>query len=264
MSTRGDSGGGVKDDILKVENWDKGEFYVGATLRNRVNNFRWNLYVIYGPAQHASSPCFLSELSLLGENSVLPYIIGGDFNLVRSQEDQSSGVANKKLMDAFNNYIEQCDLREIRRGGAKYTWTGSQQNPTRSNIDRILMTTSWKQHFPLCNLTTLTIVGSNHCPLLLDTGEVPAYKKKQFYFEKQWLKQDGFSQRLKDKWKEGQNRCPEGAYSLDKWHGLLRLLRQNLRGWGDNIRGDSEGRKNSYRPKLNCWTPSHKMAGLVR
>ena len=70
---------GVKDDILEVENWDKGDFYVGATLRNKVNNFRWNLYVIYGPAQHASSLRFPSELSLLGENSVLPYIIGGRF-----------------------------------------------------------------------------------------------------------------------------------------------------------------------------------------
>ena len=62
--------------------------------------------MIYGPAQHASSPHFLSELCLLGENNVLSYILGGDFNLIRSQEDQSSGVLNKKLMDAFNNYIE--------------------------------------------------------------------------------------------------------------------------------------------------------------
>jgi hypothetical protein len=61
--------------------------------------------------------------------------------------------------------------------------------------------------------------------------------RRQFFFEKQWLKQEGFLQKVQEKWREGQLKSPENIYSLDKWHGLLGTLTQNLKGWGDNIKG---------------------------
>ena len=44
----GHSGGvllGIKDDKLEVELWMHGEFYIGATIRNKMDNFRWNIFV---------------------------------------------------------------------------------------------------------------------------------------------------------------------------------------------------------------------------
>ena len=43
---------GVKEDILQVENWDLGETFVGVTVRHRLSNFRWDVLVVYGPANH--------------------------------------------------------------------------------------------------------------------------------------------------------------------------------------------------------------------
>ncbi|XP_004967092.1 uncharacterized protein LOC101762855 [Setaria italica] len=67
---------GVKNDILEVENWDKGEFFMGATVRKRRNNFRWHLMVVYSSAQHDSSRVFLGELKDRCENYQLPILMG--------------------------------------------------------------------------------------------------------------------------------------------------------------------------------------------
>ena len=254
LPARGHSGGilvGVRDDVLEVEGWETGIFFLGVTIRNRLDNFRWVLFVVYGPAQHEHSSSFLAELTNLGERSVLLYVIGGDFNLVRTVEDRSSGTGDRKLMEAFNNYIEHLDLREMKWSGGRFTWTGSQKNPSRSNIDRVLVTTNWEQRFPLSSVGSLTIVGSDHCPMLLDSGERKNGGRRQFFFEKQWLKQEDFLQRVRDKWEEGQLKSPEGIYSLDKWHGLLGILRKKFKGWGDNLKGEFRRKKTiSYK---NWW-----------
>ena len=34
---------GIKDDVLEVESWEKGEFFLGAIIRNELTNFRWSI-----------------------------------------------------------------------------------------------------------------------------------------------------------------------------------------------------------------------------
>ena len=68
---------GVKNDIFEVEEWTLGEFFVRTVLRNRLDNFRWSLVVVYGPAQHDLSTAFLLELSEVLQNSPFPGLIGG-------------------------------------------------------------------------------------------------------------------------------------------------------------------------------------------
>ena len=106
------------------------------------------------------------------------------------------------------------------------------------NIDRVLMSIEWKTRFPLCTLRTLTRIGSDHCPLLLSDGTAKALEPRQFFFEKQWTAQKGFSELIQQKWGEASERHPVGAYSVDKWHGNMSRLRKFLKGWGANLRGE--------------------------
>jgi hypothetical protein len=115
-----------------------------------------------------------------------------------------------------------------------------------SNIDRILASTEWDLKFPTSCLNTLTRVGSDHCPLLLDTGgafEGRVNRERQFFLEKQWFKLEGFIETVADKWRQNRGRCPARAYSMDKWHGGVATLRNFLKGWGRNIRGEYKRKK---------------------
>lgn len=49
--------------------------------------------------------------------------------------------------------------------------------------------------------------------------------------------------RLRKKWNHLKTKWPETAYSLDKWHGGVCGLRQYLKGWGNNLRGEYKREK---------------------
>lgn len=66
------------------------------------------------------------------------------------------------------------------RGGG-FTWSNRQAVPILSNLDRILVTTYWEDKFPLTTLTSLTRVGSDHTPLLLDMGDNVTRKAIRFH-----------------------------------------------------------------------------------
>lgn len=67
----------MKEDILEVEEWELGEYFVGVTVRNRMTNLRWKTGTVYGPANHDHSESFLKEIEGLIKKSVLPVVIGG-------------------------------------------------------------------------------------------------------------------------------------------------------------------------------------------
>ena len=80
LPSNGHSGGifvGVKEDALEVEHWEVNDYFVGATIRNRMTNFRWDFLAVYGPANHTFFPDFIDNLSKRCEDVVLPVLIGG-------------------------------------------------------------------------------------------------------------------------------------------------------------------------------------------
>jgi hypothetical protein len=54
---------------------------------------------------------------------------------------------------------------------------------------------------------------------------------------------EGFIKIVEDKWIHNRGRCPARAYSMDKWHGGVATLRNFLKGWGRNVRGEYKRRK---------------------
>ena len=48
-------------------------------------------------------------------------VCGGGVNLIRSENDKSSGNGNTRLINAFNNFLADLELRELRKVGGKYT-----------------------------------------------------------------------------------------------------------------------------------------------
>jgi hypothetical protein len=199
----GHSGGilfGIKDELIEVEENEIGEFYVSMGLRHRLQNFRWEMMVVYGPAQHDRSREFIAELSRKCLFATLPMVLGGDFNLIREVGDKNNKNVNLDLMNMFNMFIDLHQPQEIRRNVPKFTWSNKQSDPVMVNLDRVLVSTEWETKYPLCFAWSKTRVGSDHCPIILDTGEGSNERPKYFYFENQWLVEEGFAEMMEKTW----------------------------------------------------------------
>jgi exonuclease III len=182
--SKGHSGGmmiGIRSDSLEVEDHIYEAYFMGVLVRNRVTNHRFWIINVYGPAQHNYSSSFLQDLSSFCSTLSLPVLMGGDFNLIRNNNERNQGVGDQKLMDLFNEFIGSFQLREIFCNGSRFTWSNKQKNPILVKLDRILASTSWELHYPTCFAWVKPRVGSDHCPLVLNTGE-EGEKRPRYFF----------------------------------------------------------------------------------
>jgi endonuclease/exonuclease/phosphatase family metal-dependent hydrolase len=155
---------GFRDVCFEVGTWRKGRFFIIPDLFHRSRKVKWTFILVYGPADHSRTREFLEELSSEVASCRLPLVIGGDFNLIRGPGDKSNDNINWPRVRQFNDVIAILCLRELHRTGSRFTWTNKQLSPIRSVLDRVFVSTSWETLFPLCSLTAVTRVGSDHNP----------------------------------------------------------------------------------------------------
>jgi hypothetical protein len=78
----------------------------------------------------------------------------------------------------------------------------------------VLASVEWENKFPLVLVRALARTGSDHTPLLIDSGEQAHVGNKSiFSFESSWLGQDGFLDMVKKEWLL----VPNGASPMDNW-----------------------------------------------
>ena len=147
----GHSGGmlvGVNLTTFDIGEIEEGEFFVRFKLRNREDNFIWNLVSVYGPAQPDLKEKFLTELVQLCTKETIPIAIGGDFNIIWGPQDKNNDNYNDRWPFLFNAIIDAVNLRELELSGRKYTWANHLQNQTFEKLDRILVCTDFESKFP--------------------------------------------------------------------------------------------------------------------
>ncbi|CAM0912939.1 unnamed protein product [Alopecurus aequalis] len=232
LPTAGHSGGillGTKEETFEVDDMDRGEFFVSMLLTQRRTSLQWEVIVVYGPADHSRSPAFLAEVRAKVEWCTTPLVIAGDFNLIRSPDDKSSANLDVHRMRMFNDCIADLALREIRRVGARYTWTNNRVDPIRSVLDRVFVSVDWEVAFPLCSLRALTRVGSDHTPLLLSAGGACPPRSNRFHFENFWLEQPRFMEMVCLKWADAVAHPPRLYNAVDAWHHCAQMARRFMR-----------------------------------
>jgi hypothetical protein len=116
-------------------------------LQNNINT-QWECFIVYGHAHHDESANFLRDLDVKICRTNVPFLIGGDFNLIRAMGDKNNDNIDVGLMTLFNDFIDFHQLRELVRSGERYTWTNKQLNPIMSVLDRVLVSTEWESLSP--------------------------------------------------------------------------------------------------------------------
>ena len=155
---RGRSGGillGVKCKTLEVLNVVHGDFAVKFRVRSKIDGFQWALVAVYGAVQPKLKPDFLADLVRICGDERLPIIVGGDFNIIRRQEEKNNDNFNGRWSFMFNMIIESFDLREIELSGRQFTWANSLPIPTYEKLDMVLTSVEWEQKFSLVTVRAI-------------------------------------------------------------------------------------------------------------
>lgn len=194
------------------------------------DGFEWELINVYGPVQDDKKREFLQELFCKIHSVTLPCVVGGDFNMVRRVGDKSTGQVNIRWMEAFNEFIMDTSLLELQRSGERYTWSNNQVTPIFSILDRVFVNNAWEDKYPLVTAQVCTRIGSDHNPIIVDTGGRPSKMPTYFRFDPTWLTQEGFRNWVTDRWPV---RLKAG--SRDHWHVISGILHRAMKGWGANF-----------------------------
>ena len=98
--------------------------------------------------------------------------------------------------------------------GRQYIWASRHSVPTFEKLDRILARVEWEQKFPLVSVRALTCTGSDHTPLLIDSGEAAHLGNRSLLsFELSWFRHDGFHEMVKKEWLS----VTMGATPMERW-----------------------------------------------
>lgn len=124
LPSSGHSGGiliRAKFDSFDFISFSPGVFFASMVVLHKALNVLWEVIVIYGPADHLLSHLFLDELHVTLSTCTLPFVLRGDFNLLRFPPDKNNYNLCWSRANAFNDFISDWALRELHRGGAPFT-----------------------------------------------------------------------------------------------------------------------------------------------
>ena len=134
---------------------------------------------VYGPHDLSARRNFWDEMSGVESWWDVPWVVGGDFNVVRYPSERLAAVNITTPMQKFMDFISSTGLMDISMAEGRYTWSNSN---SRSRLDRFLFSPSVKEHFTMVSQWHLPRLCSNHFPIILECGPF-SYSRSPFRFE---------------------------------------------------------------------------------
>jgi hypothetical protein len=80
---------------------------------------------VYGAAQDENKDSFLAEMATFCANCKEPYMLGGDFNILRFLSDKNKKCSLNRFSNLFNIIININGLRELDVSGGNFTWSNN-------------------------------------------------------------------------------------------------------------------------------------------
>jgi hypothetical protein len=133
--------------------WDKrivekinvfvGECVLACSFKSIEEDFFWAFARVYGPNIDALRSSLWDELADLSSWWVLPWSIGGDFNVIHFPAKRSSDVCLNFAILEFSNFNFEQGLMDLPLAGGLFTCYNNQENPTWSRINKFLVSPDW-------------------------------------------------------------------------------------------------------------------------
>ncbi|KAI8537704.1 hypothetical protein RHMOL_Rhmol09G0045300 [Rhododendron molle] len=220
-------------------------------LSVQMDNRCFALSVVYGFNQAGPRKKLWDELRT-GFASVggLPWIVLGDFNVVRWQNEKSnSSHFDANATGDFNNCIEDIEMAELTSKGLWFTWSNKQVGVGHCScrLDRALVNSQWQSEFTESEVAVLVPHVSNHSPLLV-TVLPYCGGRKPFKFFNFWMNHKKFSPLLTQSWGCSVDKVGSPMFQL---YEKLRRLKPCLKKFNKEFYSDIQNRVLVAREELS-------------
>jgi exonuclease III len=177
--------------LLNLTSSDARRFSLTTSFESTSSDVAFTVTNIYAPSDHDLTQDFVTEMISLSNVVYGPWLILGDFNLIRVPADKNNNNFNRALADAFNAMIHAMALFELPLLDRLYTWTNGQEWPILARLDRAFFNHEWNSSFPMSSLTSLPRPTSDHVPIVVTAStKIPC--NPCFRFENAWLLDTSF------------------------------------------------------------------------
>ena len=141
--------------------------------------------IVYGlNYPHERLPLWADIGSIHQHSQNLPWVLLGDFNIVRSvSEKQGGDMSWSTAMDDLNNCCCNAELEDLHFKGQWFTQTNrNPANPILRKLDRVLINPCWTSCFPTADAEFILPGLSDHCLAVVHLGLPLPQLRKPFRF----------------------------------------------------------------------------------
>eukprot|EP00253_Pinus_taeda_P029777 PITA_29777 len=187
---------------------------------------------VYSPQRIEDKLKFLEALiDLRIRQAVIPWILGGDFNMIKSLSEKKEGtrVLNKDSL-AFQSFIDNTKLVDSESGNGLFTWNNKRGGEAlvTSKLDRFMISKELMLLNKEKTARVLPFGGSDHWPIQLEIKGIDSPRNKPLRFENIWLSHLDFISNNENLWSEDLQIQGSKMYLL---HERLKHIKFRLKEW---------------------------------
>ncbi|XP_057992300.1 uncharacterized protein LOC110673946 [Hevea brasiliensis] len=168
-------------------------------------HYSWHATFLYGESEAGNKISFLRQLKNLHLNTEDPWLLIGDFNICNSNRDKwGRRTINSQIASAYNDFLMEEQLGELKFKGSRFTWSNKHQVPSRvmERIDKVVVSLEWKMLFPYCQLFHDKLLASDHRPLVLVLLSKVRKPRRTFNFDLRWTTYNNCDRVVAQAWQQ--------------------------------------------------------------
>ncbi|XP_042964784.1 uncharacterized protein LOC122299013 [Carya illinoinensis] len=176
------------------------------------------------------------SLTIRAEEGIDPWMVVGDFNIIRKDEERKGGrPRHAGAMADFNSFIEDSGLVEMNHTGNTLSWCNGQHGLSRSwaRLDRVLINTPLLLRCSDASMKYLPRLSSDHSPMIAWwKNDNSKYGFTSFKYQKMWESHANFRDCVSRSWV-----VESGGVGMNRLARKLKTLKCALRAWNKNVFG---------------------------
>ncbi|XP_026410582.1 uncharacterized protein LOC113305796 [Papaver somniferum] len=181
---------------------------INCTVKLDSQNNSSMLTCIYGALNPSDKENQWNHLRNLRTTYTNPWIVIGDLNFILHQNEKEGGNPHGQSdIDANNLLLDSNNLFSMPYIGNPFTWTNrrNDNNLILERLDGAVISYDKFNIYPNVVLYHLTVLGSDHCPIMLITSKLECNTEKPFRVNRSWFRDPTCSELIEAEWKGNTN-----------------------------------------------------------